>query len=366
MARSTGVYFSGSLGPVGSGQRAALYNVLQAAFQSFQSNGGNAWETYSTIAARDIVFRSLGDRTLVAGSGDANLFVRFTDAGVSGFILNTYQDWSTLSATGQRPAQSGGSTLSSLTDTDSVLYYGVVNEYEVTIAVFQGGNRWVMGFGSQIRNHIAPSTRGIARATATFTSGAGIVVPLDRDITSTIRVGQLVWVYDLCDTGAALPTQNAELCIVSAVAAANITLTTVVNNHGSATSRSIIGLDPSPCYEFVVQSSSAPTLYFSNQLDVTYAVDSTFGSVVLQDDGVSEGESDPAPTNQFIGVSGAIQMSSAPSAFRGNPQHMNWWPIGTQADGDRMLPNFDAALAQKVFPGLPHSGFALGIGPGAT
>jgi hypothetical protein len=374
MARSTGQYFSGTLPTVGSGQRNNFFSQLKFEIEAFQSAGVDAWEEFDVLDAapvpRNEIWRSLGDRNLVAGAGDANLFFQLELRLDNFFYMNAWQDWETAVGTGIRGAQTVSGLSFTLDDTGQLDYFGVRNEYEFSLAFVQSGTRYLLGFGSPIRNHIAPATRGIARATGNVVAGGPVVIPLDRDISSLIKVGQFVWVYDIVTPGSPFPGghDNAEIAVVTAVTATNITVLSLVNNHGTATSKAIIGLDPCPMYMFFAQATSNPAaIYLTNRLDASYGgAGLNTGTIIPQTAGVTEAENDPASTNQHVGVTGAMVPAAGPGGFRGNFQHMHWWPVSTQADEDRMIPNFDVSLAEKIFPSLLNAGFAVALGPGAT
>lgn len=377
MARSTGQYFSGTLPGVVSGQRLNFFNLFKSSLEAFLSAGTAAWQSYylyqpGPALPRDQVWRSLGDRNLLAGSGDANLFVRAgMDAG-GVFSIDAYQDVSTAAGATLREAAGAGFLTLSFSDTAAIDYWGVRNEYEYVMILRQSGTTRIIAFGSPRRIHIASVAAGIARATGNVTAGSPRVIPVDRDLTGLITVGQRVWVYDVVDTGAAFPGghDNAEVATVTAVAAGSITVATLVNAHGTATSKAIVGLDPCPMYAICAGSAFPPTWYMTNALNATYAGASANSCAItpfMVPDIGSFGPNGPARTGLYIGASAGLSMNS-PIEFRGSPQHIHFWPIGTQVDGDRMLPNFSTALAEKIFPSIPMGGgpIAPAIGPGAT
>jgi hypothetical protein len=353
-----------------------------AELTAFQSNATDAWEEYAFVTLAplvlfDRVYRSLGDRTLVSGAGDANLFVRIQRVGFT-IYFNAYQDWDTGAETGLREAVVMGGHGVTLDDAAQIDYWGVRNEYEFVIVWKQLGISYFLVLGSPVRSHVPSLASGIARSTANVTAGAGAIIPLDRDISAEISVGQRIWVYDVVDTGASFPLlhNNAEIAEVSAVTATNITVVNLANNHGTATSKSIVGLDPCPMYVHAGSNSSSMTPYFTNLLDASYIASfsqSHVFSPMFPSIGFFSSQNAPASTYFYTGVRAhafSYGSSGGPTngGFRGYPEHLFWWPIGTQIDGDRMIPNYDVTQAQKIFPSLPYGGAPIGlaIGPGAT
>lgn len=384
MTRSTPLYFQTSLPTMGGGgQRIAFWDAVVADIQVHQSNGVDAWESYDDISGvvansdRDTVFRSLGDRNLGSGSrvGDANLFFRFRLNTNGFFYFGAYQDWSQTDNDGFGDATTLGGTSETgslffqLSDIDAVDYFGVVNTHEGVVVARQSGTTFYMAWGSPVRSHIPTSRAGIARQTGTYSSGSGVVVSLDRDISSVIRVNQAIWAYDVTDEASALiASPNYEFTTVDAVSASDITLNTVSNNHGAF---GIIGLDPSPMYVFAASGATInlglTSIYnFTNRIDATQSDnnnDSTQSSLIA---GITEAEMDPGTLGVHPGVFSRFTMTDGPLEFRGRPEHHTYWTTGTQVAGDRMLPNDDAALARKFFPEISNgTQFGLGIGPGA-
>jgi hypothetical protein len=230
----------------------------------------------------------------------------------------------------------------------------------------QAGLVYFLSFGSPIRNHIMPVSNGIARITGAVVAGANVVCQLDRNISASILANQRCWIYDATQAaGVALPTDNAENQIATAVTANSITFGTLANNHAIG---ALVGIDPAPMYFAYAQGNSNPTVYFCSLANATYGgANNNNGNLVPQVSGIAVASNNPASgTGQYVGATGTTTMAAAPLSFRGNPQHMNWWPPGTQQNRDRMLPNNSTANAQKFFLGLLNAGFGLAIGPGAT
>jgi hypothetical protein len=367
MARSTGQFFYGSLPTAVSGQSAAIFNTLTSEFTAFLSGGVAAW-TQNNVTSTDRVFISKGDRTLVSGAGDAHLVVQMT-LSTNTLAFRTYQDWSTLSSTGTRVSVNSSTISTTLSDTDAVSWWGVRNEYEITFVLLQGGPHRCFSFGSPMRSHIPAAASGIALTTASASTGSSITLSLDRDLTGSIQVGQTIWVYDVTPVATALRTDVTEVCTVTSVGPSTVTVQTLANNHQTG---AIVGLDPSPMYLGQCSSTSGfQTVYTTNRLNGAYgsATTNTAGlHPVLNATPIVEGDNDPAPTNYYVGGYSALYDTVVSvGGYRGRPEHISWWPVGTQQNGDRMIPNFNSAAAIKIFPtALAQSSFGLGIGPGAV
>lgn len=369
MARSTGTFFTGTI--TGTNNVEDLVSALETRIKAFQSNGGDAWEEWDVVTAtagsRDIVYRSLGDRTLVSGAGDAALFVRLTQVNTTTIRFRTYQDWSDSSSTGSYEAGStsfnnGGWT--TLSATQDIEYWGVSNEYEFSIVMIQGGAYKFASFGSPKRTHIPTAANGIAFTSNSETAGSSVVIEVDRDITSNITVGQKIWVYNVTPTATSLRSPTVNVGIVDAKAAGSITIDTLSNNIEAG---AIIGLDPCPIY-LVTGTTTITTFYLSNHANGTYegATTNTAESEPLIEN-ILESVNDPSPNGLYIGSEFILDDTDAThGGVRGTPEFLSVWTLGTQADQDRMLPNFDTAEARKVFPSITSGSLGLAIGPGAT
>jgi hypothetical protein len=369
MARGTPTYFSGTI--TGTNNVEDLVTQLETRIKAYQSNATDAWEEWDVVTAtagsRDIVYRSIGDRTLTGG-GDASLFLRLTQTAATTIRIRGYQDWSTVSSTGHNEAGSTATTNGSWTALDATTdidYFGVSNEYEFAFVMIQGGVIRGMFFGSPKRTHIPPAGDGIAYTSNAETAGASVVIEVDRDITANITVGQKIWVYNRTPTATALRADNINIGTVDAKAAGSITIDTLDNNIEAG---AIIGLDPSPMYVTTCLLALG-SLYFTHHAGGTYeGIASNVGQIEPMVELLTEATLDPHNATGLYHGSEAILDDDDPvnGGSRGTPELMTWWPIGTQANADRMIPNYDTAQAYKVFPSILNGSFCLAIGPGAT
>lgn len=370
MARSTGTFFTGTI--TGTNNVEDLQVELETRIKAFQSNGGNAWEEWDLITAtagsRDVVFRSKGDRTLLSGAGDAHLLIRVSQTAATTIRFRAYQDWSNSSSTGSNEAGSTATTngsWTSLSATQDIEFWGISNEYEFTMVMVQGGTYRGISFGSPKRSHVPTLANGIAFTSNAETAGSSVVIELDRDITANITVGQKIWIYNVTPNATSLRAANLEIVTVDAKAAGSITVDALANSYDAG---AIVGQDPSPMYLTTSQDLSFALCYFTNHADGSYesaTLNTTTIEVLLAP--VLESVNDPNPNSLYMG-SEALLDDADPVAggFRGVMEFCSWWTVGTQADQDRMIPNFTTADARKVFPSMLSTSLALAIGPGAT
>lgn len=385
MARGVPQYITGTLPRlINGGQATALRAEIETVLQTYQSNATTAWETYDTIDATagslDRIYRSVGDRNLVSGAGDARLFIQIDQDVSNRIVFFPLQDWSDLSSTGSRIAGNNTSqSWSTIDDFSECRYYAIVNEYEFAMLVIQDNTWHFVHLGSQLRTHVPTNYRGIAFTTAAASAGSSVTVNLDRDITASIQDNtsatgpQNVWIYNITPTGVALRTATVEIAEVETIAAGSITFTTLVNNFDSG---AIVGFDPSPMFSLASNNSTFtaninPTIYFTNAVDGTY-------STATAQSADYELIAAALPTQSFTpGAIGELYGSrallvadqSAKGGYRGTSELVAFVQSGTMLSGDLWRPNGVSANQYVVFPFIlltGYTGFNLALGPGAT
>jgi hypothetical protein len=367
MARGTPAYNTGSI--TGTNNVQDLMSALETELKAYQSNAQDAWEELQVLDAtagqRDVVFRSRGDRTLVSGAGDAHLIARLAQVTATVLEFRAYQDWSTNDSAGARESTTTQLRWNSVSATEDIDWFRVSNEYEFVFVAVQGGDEYWVSFGNPIRRHVPPSHRGIAKVSSAATStGSNVVISIDRDISSLIKVGAWVWAYNITADGNVLESATIQLLPVVAVTASTITL----NITADLVVGSLIGMDPSFMHITSGLNVSdgvgyAPNtgagLYVGaaqNSLDYTH-----LGRLVV------EGGVDPNPNDLYAGGRAMlVSLAGAEQSFRGISQIFGWAAQGAQASNltDRMEDNYDAAARWKYFPGLLDTGWGLMIGPG--
>ncbi|MFA4944431.1 MAG: hypothetical protein WC789_06995 [Lentisphaeria bacterium] len=369
MARSTPTATKGTIPVSGGGNRDALFDLIQSSLTAFLSGGIQAWTEAQVISAvggsQDYVYHSVGDRNLVAGEGDADIWLRLTQTAAGATItVKVYQDWSPTSGTGHR--ECGTSLLSAVNDTQALDWWIVVNEYEFAMVYVQGGVWRAFSVGQTIRPY---STRinGICRTTEAIAVGGGATqtIDVDRDLTANLQVNQKVWLVNQTPDGVALQSRDPQLVNVDAVTASTITFTGIT---GDIAIGSLVGLDPQPEYvtlEMVVSSSSY--WVHTRGMSWTSATGQT-GQTAWLGSQLTEAANDPDYSGYYPGFQGYQKMTGAAfQEYRGKMQHVRIFGNGTQADGDIMQIEADATNQWWVFPSvsLAGSGWCVAIGPGA-
>ena len=382
MARGTPDYFEGFIPTSqGTSQVTNLRAAVETELQAYQSSATTAWETYDTIngtaGSLDRVYRSVGDRSLVAGAGDAQLFHRAAQTSTTAIRFDIYQDWATQSSTGSRLAGSTSTQWSGLNTRSAIRYWGAVNEYAFVFLAKQDGLWHYLHVETPIRTHVPANANGIAFTTAAAAAGSNVNVTLDRDITASIvdstETGgpQNVWIYNITPAATALRSDTIEIAEVSAIAAGSITFTTLSNSFESG---AIVGLDPCPFFvcedELLTTGGSVDlTLYFTNGISGNYT------SATSQTADYENYLTAVAPTavpnvsGIWTGARTMINMDQASFlGYRGSSELVSWFDSGTLTDADLIQPDFSTAAQRKMFAslGLGSAGPSLTIGPGAT
>jgi hypothetical protein len=368
MARGTPTYFTGQI--TGTAVRNDFYAALRTQIGTYQSNSTNAWEEYevlnSTPGTRDIVFRSLGDRTLVSGAGDAGLFVRLTEVTTLTIDIKVYQDWSTLDSAGAREASNTTYLRWTLpSNTADLDYWGAQNEYEFALIARQSSTFRVLHFGSPQRTHVPSDGRGVGFTTGAATAGSSVVLSVDRNFSSSLTVGQKIWIYNQTAAGNTLESSTVEIVEVEAVSTSTVTIDTLAANKATG---AIIGLDPCPMFGFFYLSTIG-SYYMPNLSDGSDGTATTAG-LAWMSALITEANHDPGNSGLYHGLQGImVNPATGKGDPRGISELLTIWPEGTQVDEDRMLTDYagSASGAWKVFPSISGvAGWATAVGPGAT
>lgn len=366
MVRSAPSFSSGTIAAQASAE--AMLDLflpqIESALAAFQSSGTTAWEIYdtldATLASRNRIYRSLGDRSLVSGAGDAWLLAQINRTATNTLTLNAYQDWSTSTSTGNRAANDA---LFFTVTADELNFFFSLHEYEFH-CVWNQATAWNwFGWGNLVRTHVVPSHRGIALSTAAITAGTSVVIGLDRDISNTIEVGAPVWVMNRTATGNALESATIEIATVEAVTSTpNITLT-LANSFASG---AMIGADPTAMAVWR-GTNGIPVLFWTNDGSGQYSTQgSTFGS---WDPGIvntQEAGADPAATGYYLGSrpTGDITSVGAGGVIgaRGTSDVAAFWGDGAQNDPQTdLMIDANTGQSHKVFDTLINSAWILSI-----
>jgi hypothetical protein len=370
MARSTPTASKGTIPVAGAGNRQALFDLIQAQLTAFLSAGVQAWTEAQVISAvagaQDYAYHSVGDRNLVGGEGDADIWLRLTQTGAGATIsVKVYQDWSPTSGTGYR--ECGSTLLMVISDTQAIDWWIVVNDYEFVLVYVQGGTWRAFSVGQIIRPY---STRinGICRTTEAIAIGGGATqtIDVDRDLTANLQVNQKVWLINQTPDGVALQSRAPQLVNVDAVTATTITFTGIT---GDIAIGSLVGLDAQPGYVTLEMVGSSSSYWIHTRAMGWTSATGQTGQVEWLGSQLTEAANDPDYSGFYPGFQAYARMAGAANQeYRGKMQHMRVFGIGTQANGDIMQVEFDATNQWWVFPSvtLGGSGWCAALGPGAT
>lgn len=381
MARGTPSFFSGTIASLPQGGIVTqLRAEIETRLQAYQSNATTAWETWDTIDATpanlDRVYRSVGDRSLVSGAGDAALFIKIDKVSTDDIQFNAYQDWSNLSSTGSRQAGSTIVQWTNLNDFSECRFWGMVNEYEFVLVVKQQQAWHFVHFGSPIRSHIPSTVNGIAFTTASAAAGSNVTVNIDRDITGSILDSgdtngpQNIWIYNLTPNATALRSATVDVTTVTTITATTITFANLANSFDSG---AIVGLDPCPMFcaedEILATGGSVDiTLYFTNNVSGGYtAATSQIADYEVASSLITVASAEPGANGTLLGSRALISADQLnESGYRGVSELVAFVRGGALLDTDFWRPDFSTTNQYMIFPSLVKSTDLLAIGPGAT
>jgi hypothetical protein len=367
MARGTPRISSGTLPIVGSGQRDIFYDKIISEITAYQSNGVQAWGV-TTIATREKVLHSVGDRALGAGGNvgdtDSWLYLMRTGSTIMCSIALDYSPTSGAWANAYRRAYTTNYTLATPSDTAAIDWWMCVNEYEIFIQWVQSGARHCAYFGSLVRMY---STRinGLARITSQSGTGNGVILGTDRDISASIQVGQYVHLINQTPDGVAIQSVAPLLCVVKGVSSSTITCDGVSNTYAVG---SLVGLDPA---SFWVFGDPAATPRGCMKFDCTWADNANSAAPTTLPFYVGmEGDNDPCLDSYYPMLEVVFLGSATPNIVpRGKTGFVRACPWGVQADGDLMQIEGDAAQIWKCWANVEYQfvgTYATCVGPGAT
>ena len=369
MARGTPACSKGSVGAVVNGQRRAVMELIRTRLLAYDVSGNDTWvesDTYNSGGYDYHIFHSQGSPLLGGGAGDADLWILLQEY-ASGIYCRTMSDFCPAANTYQRQTSNSGSTIN-ITDTGAFDWWSVVNDYEFTFVMVQGGTYYAV-WGGQPLNGLGEGSAigGRARlSVATSTTGNGIVLSLDRDLTGLLTVGQKIYLLNQTPDGAgALSNDFCEIVTVAAVGSSTVTVDGVVNQPYQI--GSLVGLYPFCCSCAASGSSFLGTIYSSIFPNATTGA-ATSGTITIFFASGFETNMDP----DFAGIyrMGRVYIGSGSSlGYYGVAETLLVCPLGAQAAGDRMLIDNSSAKAYWVFPALIPGAMGGGctcIGPGAT
>lgn len=359
MARGTPSYSTASLPAAtdAAAQLDAFLPILESAITAYQSNATDAWEVYAaldtSLASRDTVYRSVGDRTLGSGAGDTSAFVRLERTSSITLQFSTYQDWSTASNTGVRQSSPAAVSLGAGAAT-SLEYFFCYNEYEFHCVLNEdSGAAWrYFGWGVADRSHVPPAATGIAFLDSAVTTGSSVVCALDRDISSDITVGQYVWITNRTAAGDPLEPADVEVVEVTAVSSTpNITLAQLNNNYAAG---AIVGFDPIGCFCWTAGNTAATPLQCSNDASGASGGQNAFWALPFDDIPNEAGEDPEAITGLYRGQYAYINDGTADfPSWRGRLTASSFWGVNGQTGPTAdVMRDIVTGVGYRPFPGL--------------
>jgi hypothetical protein len=372
MARSAPTYDSGTIPSAPSGNITLWWDKLIEKLTEHQSNGEDAWELADQINTGvdyEAVFHSVGDRTLGSGTnkGDTDIWIQLHRRTVNTMEMRIAQDYSPTTGvwlTGAYHDGGSGDFASSMDDLTQIDWWSVCNEYEFHFIWVQGGVYKTMCFGSLIRPYSA-ALNGVARITSQSGTGNGVVIGVDRDITSNIAVGQTLWLLNQTPDATGIQSVGIDPVTVTAKAAGSITVDGVTNTYAVG---SLIGMDPCPSF---VKNTNSATAYFCQNMDSTWTgAGGQYGNAINSiAAALTEADFDPGVDQLYYGGQPFVKMGLIPNGFRGKFQHARAFTYGTQADQDIMQIDYDSAQQWKLFASTGanwFTGYVTAFGPGAS
>ena len=338
---------------------ADIYDVLVPHITAFKTTGVTvpAWEVYDQLDARDVVLLSRGDRRLGSGAGDTKIYVRIdAQTNAATLRITMHGDWSTVSSTGQ---------LSTTVDafspgtTDPISLWIATNEYESVLVLERGTFRDGRTWGQAQRFMIPPAHKGTAFSTGSVAGGPNVIIPVDRDMTGLLQVGEQCWKVPQTATGSGLTVDTIEIGTVQA-----ITTTTVELDITKAEPGDLIGCYPQPVYRGDADAVAGSSNFFiydtaGGAAPVASNASSYSGNISSQDPNTSTGFAsgaanlvrDNAVAEYYMGSKSLIHAFAASGA-------------DTMAGDDPVRVHYHNGLRFWLFPLLGTSGsWTTAVGP---
>lgn len=384
MTRRAGARYTTYLPAVGSGQRFALCQAIAGALTAYQEGGQSAFQQLQLIDGGgnfDRVYRSVGDRSLAGGAGDANIIIRITDIPASGIDIRTYSDWSPVSTAGRRQAPATAALAripnANISDTLEAYLIGFGNAYECSMMLWQPTltTPIIISIGQLVR-HIPARMAGVAHTASSPAPGASRTFNLDRSLVGSLTVGQTIHIYQQTPASEALRTLVTEACTVAAVGDGTVQVTNLVNTFGVG---ALLGLWPQPTYVMVGTGSgvgypalSAPVFSMPHQADNGNPGDPStyFGSVASTLlTSMVPASSRPDPFGLYHAVQVPIFGAGGTAHILGMPEHL---ALGIPSTGWAAPTDLTTATADFIYPmGAPSSAFIFtgveyGVGSGRS
>lgn len=377
MARGTPTFSSGTIPSAASGVIDSIIEKIVDRLTNYQSNGEQAWELADEIVSGwsnyEAVYHSVGDRSLGSGSnkGDTDIWL-YLHRNSDDILTQVAQDyspttgnWGSGAYREQGVSSNGFNDLSDIHETD---WWCVVNEYEFSFVIKQGGDWYALHAGQLIRP-FGEKINGVARLTSQSGTGSSVTIGLDRDISSNISVGQSVWLMNQTPAATGIQSVGIDIVEVTAVSATDITVDGVTNTYAVG---SLVGLDPAPVYHLPGGDSYVRLVQLA---DGTYNGATSNIAEMKKFTPGDPNDMNPVSADglyRAFPVYASMRTGSDPEVFRGQFEFMRMFPDGTQAALDIMRIDFDTSNQFILFddsdvaPVAGATNYFLGLGPGAS
>jgi hypothetical protein len=368
MARSVPTFVHEAVNVGGSGAVASIFSKFQAALESIDSNGEQAWELH-TRSSTDLLWHSVGDRGLGSGSskGDRDIWIR-------SFIYATtiswrvMMDYSPASDTWFRITGNDAYDWSTLSDSLDYEYWFWGNEYEVVFCVEQSGAYYEVYFGAPHRL-IDNQHNGIARITSQSGTGDGVVFGVDRDLTGELLPGGMIMLVNQTPDSTSLELTEPQIVQVVSISASQIVCDGVLYTYSAG---SLLGHDPA----FVgVNTSYNQTHFFSiTNSDATFYLKQGQDNIFYNPDGMETVSGCNPNANGFWGAAFVMLVATALEQYVGAYHPRGWTEFllavrydGTMNDQDTIQVDGDSNNQYKLLVNQWSSAFTnyrIAIGPG--
>jgi len=197
----------------------------------------NGWTLHdalsNTAGARDLVFRS----SPMDAIADNRCYLRVKQYSLTTWGWNLYTDWDTGTHTGANPTNVAGAQ-NTWNDYSGFLYKIRVNEWSVMFVIKQVSYQHDKGYAGFVRRPLRNSRSGLTRTTSPYAIGTSTMA-VASDMTSRMKIGQRVLVYNNSHSSVSANFSNAEVLKIQSIASGSITFTT--NSTKAYDSGAVIG-----------------------------------------------------------------------------------------------------------------------------
>jgi hypothetical protein len=261
--------------------------------------------------------------------------MRLTTYGTTGYSQRLYTDWDTTTQVGANEAGAGATQQITLQDA-SFVYFVRMNEFAMAVCA-KLGTAYHKGYCGFVRRGYPVSKGGMTKTTAGYAIGVS-TMSVASDMTTKMKVGQKVLIYNHGEASASANFTNAEMMTILSIAAGSITFTAVTTK--AFDTAAVIGTNCFP--GITIYPATAEVLTANNYAcfahdgtrvsNITHTA--TSDQVIL----ASEANADPDDVTQEYqgGVVVCTMSQASKTGFHGYLYHWEAAASGTQAKEDIM------------------------------